>query len=274
MINYYHNKKVKKFVNEVKNPSFDDTGIAINSRTIINGGTGTGKTNILMDYIIKAKDTFNHIVICNKDVDEPLYETLRDQLSPKGAISFFTLETMPTVQELRKNMENEDDEYLVVFDDLIADLSNKKLRSKLLDYFIIGRKLHVTVFFLTQSWHKVPKNFRLQVNYLMMLKAGSQRDLNLILSDFELGVDRKQLRSMYQKATAMPMNCFKIDVNCTEPSEKFTRNFKDPFHVEMVETPDGDELAVVTPGSWYKEKQSSTSNTRKRKAVELEEESV
>ena len=51
---------------------------------------------------------------------------------------------------------------LVVFDDMNADmLSNEKLNPIETDLFITGRKLNISLVFITQSYFAVSKNIRL-----------------------------------------------------------------------------------------------------------------
>ena len=46
----------------------------------------------------------------------------------------------------------------IVFDDMIADvINNKKLNSIVTELFIRGRKLNISLAFITQSYFKVPK---------------------------------------------------------------------------------------------------------------------
>ena len=51
---------------------------------------------------------------------------------------------------------------LIVFDDMVAEiLSNKKLNPIVTKLFIRGRKLNISLVFITQSCFAVPKNIRL-----------------------------------------------------------------------------------------------------------------
>ena len=51
---------------------------------------------------------------------------------------------------------------LIVFDDRIADMiNNKKVSSIVTELFIRGRKLNVSLVFITQSYFKVSKDVRL-----------------------------------------------------------------------------------------------------------------
>ena len=45
----------------------------------------------------------------------------------------------------------------IVFDDMIADIKNKKLNLVVTELFIRGRKLNISLVFITQSYFKVPK---------------------------------------------------------------------------------------------------------------------
>ena len=51
---------------------------------------------------------------------------------------------------------------LIVFDDIIAHmLSNKKLNPMVTELFIRGRRLNISLVFITQSYFAVPRNIRL-----------------------------------------------------------------------------------------------------------------
>ena len=76
------------------------------------------------------------------------------------------------MQDVYKNIDeyNTDKErkILTVLDDLIADMiNNKKLNSIVTDLFIRGRKLKISLVFITQSHFKVPKNVRLNSTHIL-----------------------------------------------------------------------------------------------------------
>ena len=51
---------------------------------------------------------------------------------------------------------------LIAFDDVIADIiNNKELNSIVTELLIRGRKLNISIVFITQSYFKVPKDVRL-----------------------------------------------------------------------------------------------------------------
>ena len=57
---------------------------------------------------------------------------------------------------------------LIVFDDMIAHMiNNKKLNPVVTELFIRGRKLNISIVFITQSCFKVPKDVRLNSTHFL-----------------------------------------------------------------------------------------------------------
>ena len=67
---------------------------------------------------------------------------------------------------------------LIVFDDMIADMIfNKKMNSIVTKLFIRGRKLNISLVFITQSYFKVPKEVRLNTTHFFITKTLNKREL-------------------------------------------------------------------------------------------------
>ena len=49
-------------------------------------------------------------------------------------------------------------------------LSNKKINSVVMGLFIRGRKLNISLVFITQSYFKLPKDFKLNITHFLFLK--------------------------------------------------------------------------------------------------------
>ena len=70
---------------------------------------------------------------------------------------------------------------LIVFDDMIADMiSNSSLDSIVTELFIRGRKLNISLVFITQSYFKVPKDVRLNTTHFFITKILNKRELQQI----------------------------------------------------------------------------------------------
>ena len=66
---------------------------------------------------------------------------------------------------------DKDRKILIVFDDMIADIKNKKLNLVVTELFIRGRKLNISLVFITQSYFKVPKDVRLNTTHFFIAKT-------------------------------------------------------------------------------------------------------
>ena len=67
---------------------------------------------------------------------------------------------------------------LIVFDDMIADMvNNKKLNPIVTELCIRGRKLNISIVFITQSYFKVPKEVRLNTTHFFNMKIPNEREL-------------------------------------------------------------------------------------------------
>ena len=64
---------------------------------------------------------------------------------------------------------------LIVFDYMIVDmLNNKKLNSVVTELFIRGRKLNISLVFITQSYFVVPKNIKLHSTHYFIMKISKK----------------------------------------------------------------------------------------------------
>ena len=62
-------------------------------------------------------------------------------------------------------------ETLIVFDDMIADMLNsKKLNPIVTELFIRGRKLNISLVFISEFYSAVPKNIRLNSTHHFIMK--------------------------------------------------------------------------------------------------------
>ena len=55
--------------------------------------------------------------------------------------------------------------------------------------------------YLSQSFFAIPTLIRRQFNYVIILKLSGKRDLNLILSNYALGIDVGHIIDLYKNAT-------------------------------------------------------------------------
>ena len=94
---------------------------------------------------------------------------------------------------------------LIGFDDIIADMiNNKKLDSIVTELFIRGRKLDISIVFITQSYFKMPKNVRLNSTHIFIMKIPNKRELQQIALNHSSDIDFKDFMKIYKKYTKEP----------------------------------------------------------------------
>jgi A32 protein len=229
MINLYETKAVKKFLPKKNNPSFKATQMELNSRILVVGASGSGKTNWLGNYLVKAKDTFNMIHIVYKE-SEAIYDMLREQFKKK-VVFYNNPGELPTLKEMRKDKdgkEDEEDNVLLIIDDWV-DQAHKYANMN--DIFLRGRR-YVTTIFISQSYFKVPKFWRSQLTYIILIRLSGDKDLKLVLSDYSLGLEAAELLALFKQATKEKFHFFKLDVNSSDNNRKYSNNWADFFQLE------------------------------------------
>jgi len=227
MYNFYEHKEVKKLMDEVHNPYFNIHQLEVPFRLGIIGSSGSGKTSILLNLLSKAQDTFHYIHIVYK-ASEPLYEFLEKQLNTtkkKSVLFYDKLADLPPIT----NFPNKGSQQLIVFDDQV----NEKNQDTIKEFFIRGRKLKLSLCYLSQSYYKIPRIVRLQFGYLLLLKLSSGKDLQMIMNDCSLGDDitKEKLYAIYKLATKDKFSFLKINLDTSDPNKKFSRNFSEYFRL-------------------------------------------
>ena len=142
-------------------------------RILIIGGSGYGKTNLLLNLIENQPD-IDKIYLHAKDPYEAKYQYLINKREGVGIDHFSNPKAFieySNMHDVYKNVDeyNPDKEkkILILFDDMIADITkNKKLDSIVTELFIRGRKLNISLVFITQSYFKVPKDVKLNTTHL------------------------------------------------------------------------------------------------------------
>ena len=126
------------------------------------------------------------------------------------------------------NHHNPDKEnkILIAFDDMIADMiQNKKLNSIVTELFIRGRKLNISLVFITQSYFKVPKDVRLNTSHFFIAKIPNKRELQQIAINHSSDISTKDFTNIYRKCTVEPYSFFVNDTTLASDNPlRFRKN--------------------------------------------------
>ena len=93
---------------------------------------------------------------------------------------------------------DKENKILIVFDDMIADMiHNKKLNSIVTKLFIRGRKLNVSLVFITQLYFKVTKDVRLNTSHFFIAKIPNKRELQQPAINHSSDINTKDFTNIY-----------------------------------------------------------------------------
>ena len=183
---------------------------------MIIGGSGSGKTNALINFINEQND-IDKIYLYAKDSGEPKYECLIKKRKDLGIKHFndpnaFT-ECSNTMDDVYENINDYNRsrkrKILIVFDDMIADImTNKKFRAIFKELFIRCRKLNISLVFITQSYFSVPKDVRLNSTHYLIMKINNKRELKNIALNHSADIAYKDFIKIYREYTKEPFHFF------------------------------------------------------------------
>lgn len=196
MINFYEIVKQDK---KLKNPHYKNHQIELPFRMCIASGSGTGKTNSLMNLLTLMDKTFHKIIVCVKSFNEPLYEHLVAILKDKVEV-YEDGEVPP--------MTNDGLSKLIIFDDLLYDK-----QGPIKQYYIRGRKKGYSSVYISQSFHGIPMDIRKNCQYFILGRSLLDKDLKIILTSFTSNLTREEFIKIYRAFTDKPLDVMLIDID-------------------------------------------------------------
>ena len=188
-------------------------------RIFIIGGSGSGKTNLLLSLIDFELD-IDKIYLYAKDLYESKYRYLINKKEDVG-INHFNypkafIDYSNDMRDVYKNIEyynpDKENKILIVFDDMIADMDhNKKSNSIVTELFISGRKLNIYLVFISQPYFKAPKDVRLNTTRFFIAKIPNNGELQQI-TNHSSDINTKDFINIPRKCISEP---FSFSVNDT-----------------------------------------------------------
>lgn len=231
VINYYASLP-KKFTKKKRQyASYDKYHISVPTRVIVVGGTGSGKTNVVLNMVL-GMNAWSRIYLVCKQPDEALYAFLADEIHKvevklnREIITVSTnLDDIPDIDDIDPRHNT-----LIIVDDVITE-KTKKL-NELAEFWTRGRKKNVSTIFITQSYYMVPKLIRSNSD-IVIFKRLLAKDLTMIMSEFSLDRSVDELREMYKACHTNEVNSFfMIDQSPGQSPEYMYRHNFTPFQLE------------------------------------------
>ena len=201
-------------------------------RILIIGGSGSGKPNVLLNLIENQPD-IDKIYLYAKDPYEAKYQYLINKRQGIGINHFndpkafeYSDDMSGVYKSINYYNRNKENKILIVFDNMIAGITkNKKLDSIVTELFIRGKKIVISLVFITQSYFKVPKDVRLNTTHFFIAKIPNKRELRQIAINHLSDISTKDFGNIYRECTAEPYSFLVNDTTlASNNSLRFGRN--------------------------------------------------
>ena len=154
-------------------------------RMLIIGPSGSGETNTLL-HLINNLHPIDKIYLYAKDIDEKKYQFLtnkREQArlknlnDPKSFIEYSN-DMSDALDDIKNYNKNRDKKVMIVFDDMISDIEyNQDFKKIIKELFYRGRKINMSIVFITQSYFRALKYIRLNSMHYILMKISNKKEL-------------------------------------------------------------------------------------------------
>ena len=144
---------------------------------------------------------------------------------PKAFIEYSN-DMQDVYKDINDYNPDKENKILMVFDDMIPDMINdEKLNSIVTELFIRGRKLNISLVFITQSYFKDPKDVRLNTTLIFIMKIPDKRELQQIAINHSSNIDTKGFIKVYKKCTDEPYSILVNDATLSSDNPlRFRKN--------------------------------------------------
>ena len=182
-------------------------------RILIIGGLGSGRTNTLK--LIDNQPDIDKIYLYAKNPYEDKYQFLINKkesirlkyFNDPKAFTEYSNDMRDVYKNINDHNPDKENKMLILLDDMIVDMiNNKKLNSIVTELFIRGRKINISLVFITQKYFKVPRDARLNTTHFFIIKNPNKKELQQIAISHSSDIDFKNFVSIYKKYTDRPFS--------------------------------------------------------------------
>ena len=198
-------------------PSFDELRLQIPMRCAVTSKSGGGKTVTLMNILLRM-NCFQRFILVLKKPGEPMMQWLKriiesqQQRDPEvELIEGTTCADLPNINTLR---EDDERNTCLVIDDQQLDPDSGQIGQ----YFLRGRSLNISIFYLCQRFHTMDIFLRAQLTHMALLKIDSKTQLHNILREYG---DVDELLPKYKEIVKQPNGFMLLDLETTIPELKY-----------------------------------------------------
>lgn len=169
--------------------------------------TGSGKSVLISNLIrIYYKNVFNKIYFCSSNItdDNKVYD------NAYSSVIFDELRTFQTIDNniinyIKMDIENDEDfeekdfKALIIIDDLISEVANKKNKD-LIKFILKSRHLKCSVIIVSHKYNLLPSIIRNNLTHIILFRTKSNLELDAIYKGI-IDIDYDLFIKLYHDAT-------------------------------------------------------------------------
>ncbi len=192
------------------------------ARIMIIGSSGSGKTALITNMLLKGWLSYDNLFIYAKSLDQSIYKTIYKfadglGLLNNGIYMYDSLKDMINIDELKNSERN-----IILVDDFFAD---KKDINSLEDIMFRSRHKNITFLLLGQYFFRIPKSFRGNSSHWAIFKNGfgNKIDYKKFIEDTDVDIDEDEFKLIIRKVYNEEYNFLWIDKETSDPRLKFRK---------------------------------------------------
>ena len=182
-------------------------------RMLICAPSGSGKTNLLLNMVLKPLLFYDKIYLYAKYLEQNKYQHLLKIFIPFSEKYGYNIIEASNGDIIPLNEIPDGNQKLVIFDDYMN--TSAKNDREIIKYFTESRNKNCSCIYLAQSFYKTDKTIRLNCSHHCIFDLPSKNDQRMVCN--ELNVDKDK----YSMATNEPYTFLYVD----KPRKFIAKNF-------------------------------------------------
>lgn len=193
------------------------------STNLIVGRPGSGKSSLLWSFFKSKsvfKKTFDKVIYFAPSASQgSVKDNIFSSLPEEQKFNELTIENLEDAVDLIKSMDSDENACLIL-DDMTAYLKNASTLKMFKEILFNKRHLHVSVFFLVQTFFSVPKDLRRVFDNVFIFKTSKDELFNIFDQLIEIN-DKDLITDISKAVYDKKFNYLMINL----PTQKMYKNF-------------------------------------------------
>ncbi len=202
-------------------------------RVCIIGGSGSGKTNLMINLLSKGWLEYDKLILALKNPDQPAWnkfiEQVTEEITELGEPPEEFLTVISNIDDIPpiESLPGGDIQTVLVIDDFVAE--SKLINDIIGKYWIRSRHKNVSAYYLSQSFYMTPRIVRLNSTYFILFGNIPLSELGRLYKEIAPGISRDEFVNYYYESTSAPRGFLFIDLLNPSIKKRFRSGFDGVF---------------------------------------------